>query len=92
MIVIEHLSGVVTFPSFHAVMACMIGSAFQGFRWMSALVWIWSSVMVFSAIPIGGHYAIDLVAGAALWAIFALLIQVGLPRSIKIAITLAAFQ
>ena len=76
---LEHMSGVVTFPSFHAAMAFMIGHAFRGLRWISGPVWFWSGIMVISAIPIGGHYAVDLVAGVGVWAIFALFARVRMP-------------
>jgi hypothetical protein len=61
------LEGVVTFPSFHAVMALMIGSGVRGRVWLSGLAWAWSGLILIATIPIGGHYVVDLVAGAAVW-------------------------
>jgi hypothetical protein len=69
---LQHMQGVVQFPSFHAIMALMIAHAFRGLRGKS-FVRIWCALIMISAIPIGGHYAIDLIAGSALWAAFALL-------------------
>jgi membrane-associated phospholipid phosphatase len=67
---IRHMEGVVTFPSFHAVMALMIGYALNDVRRLSIVAWVWSGLIMISTIPIGGHYAVDLVAGAAVWAAF----------------------
>lgn len=67
-----HLEGVVTFPSFHAAMALMLGYAVRGLRWLSVSAWIWSGLTIVSAVPNGGHYIIDLIAGAAVWVIFIL--------------------
>lgn len=64
---ITKLEGVVTFPSFHMVMAIIVA---YGFRLMGAISWavyVWSALVAISTIPIGGHYVIDLVGGAALW-------------------------
>jgi len=70
---VRHLEGVVTFPSFHAAMALMTAYAVRDVRGMAGPAWIWSGVVTISTIPIGGHYAVDLVAGAAVWVAFALL-------------------
>lgn len=67
---IRHLEGVVTFPSFHAVMALVVACSFRDMRWLSGLIWVWSSLILLSTIPIGGHYLVDLLAGAAVWIVF----------------------
>lgn len=56
------LTGIVTFPSFHAAGAAMLAWGFHGLpggRLMIAL----NAVMVVSALFVGGHYLIDLIAG-----------------------------
>lgn len=65
---LRQLSGVVEFPSFHMVMALLVP---YGLRRSGALGWVaivWSLLVVVSTIAIGGHYVIDLVGGAMLWA------------------------
>lgn len=69
---LRRLDGVVTFPSFHACMALMIGDALSGRRWLSGVAWLWSGAILISTVPIGGHYAIDVIAGAGTWAACAL--------------------
>lgn len=68
----SHLEGVITFPSFHVAMALMVGYAVRGLRWLSVSAWTWSGLTIVSTVPIGGHYIIDLIAGAAVWVIFIL--------------------
>jgi membrane-associated phospholipid phosphatase len=67
---IRHLEGVATFPSFHAVMALIIGYALNDVRGLSIVGWICSGLIMISTIPIGGHYGVDLIAGTAVWAAF----------------------
>lgn len=63
---LDSMNGVVTFPSFHTVLALLIAQAL----WLTPLRWIatvLTGATIFSTIPIGGHYVIDLVGGAAIW-------------------------
>lgn len=64
---IEDMAGLVTFPSFHTVLALMLAQALAPGRlkWLGVAA---SAVVIVSTIPIGGHYVIDLVAGFAIWA------------------------
>jgi membrane-associated phospholipid phosphatase len=64
-------NGVVTFPSFHAAMALMCAHALRDYRGLSMLAWLWCVITLVATVPIGGHYAVDLIAGAAVWAAFA---------------------
>lgn len=62
----ENLNGIVCFPSFHTVMALTI---VQGFR-TSPLKWaavLWGALTIVSAVPMGGHYVIDLAGGVLVW-------------------------
>lgn len=64
------LGGLVTFPSFHTVLALLATQAL----WDTRLRWIgvaWTAAVIVSTIPIGGHYVIDLAAGFAIWAVCA---------------------
>lgn len=61
------LSGVVTFPSFHVMMALLTAAAWRDRpRWFAAMV-AWQAVVIVSTLPIGGHYLVDLPAGASCW-------------------------
>jgi membrane-associated phospholipid phosphatase len=61
------VEGVVTFPSFHACMALMIWYPVRDvavLRWAGALA---AAVTLVATVPIGGHYVIDLAAGAVVF-------------------------
>ncbi|MFA9199567.1 MAG: phosphatase PAP2 family protein [Cypionkella sp.] len=60
------LDGVVTFPSFHTVLALLAAQALHDTRWR----WLgigWSAGVIVSTAPIGGHYVTDLAAGCIVW-------------------------
>ncbi|MGB3489523.1 MAG: phosphatase PAP2 family protein [Xanthobacteraceae bacterium] len=61
------LQGVVTFPSFHCCLALMTIFATRGIRWLFPASLVWNLLVIISTIPIGGHYVIDLLAGALVW-------------------------
>ncbi|WP_183614212.1 phosphatase PAP2 family protein [Novosphingobium hassiacum] len=70
------VQGIVTFPSFHMVMAILLPYALRGETRIG--IWIaviWSLLVALSSVVIGGHYVIDLLAGAATWAASAWLIR-----------------
>ena len=69
---IHHFDGVVSFPSFHAAMTLMTAYALRGMRWLFAAACVWAGLTLISTVPIGGHYAVDILAGAAVWAAFTL--------------------
>ncbi len=61
-----YFAGLVTFPSYHAVTALLFG-----FGWLAVpfLRWVFvplNLLMLISCVPIGSHYVIDVVVGAAL--------------------------
>ncbi|MCT2558240.1 phosphatase PAP2 family protein [Tsuneonella sp. YG55] len=60
------MGGVVAFPSFHTVLALMLTQALAGtrMRWLGPP---WSAVIILAAIPMGGHYGVDLAAGFLVW-------------------------
>ena len=64
---IDRLGGVITFPSLHTVTAMMIAQAWHGFRILGPLTKIMAIVIIFSCVPVGGHYLVDLFAGMAVW-------------------------
>jgi membrane-associated phospholipid phosphatase len=64
-----HLAGVaglVTFPSYHAVMAIAVTYAVRGYRWLLYPALALNTIVMIGAIFVGGHYFIDLVGGAAI--------------------------
>lgn len=65
---VRKLEGVVTFPSFHIIMATIVAYAFRDRGPLGWLVYLWCALVAVSTVPIGGHYVIDLLAGTLLWA------------------------
>ena len=61
------LQGLVTFPSFHTALALMTAAAWRDNRHLRWPMIVWNAVVIVSTVPIGGHYLIDLIAGALLW-------------------------
>nr|WP_242011841.1 phosphatase PAP2 family protein [Acetobacter oeni] len=61
------LSGVVAFPSFHAVMALIELSFLKTNRFFNGIVFIFVMLVLLSAVLIGGHYLVDIIAGAVLF-------------------------
>lgn len=57
------ITGIVTFPSMHAADAVILAIAFGWLgRWATPLI-VLNVFMFFSALIVGGHYAVDLIAG-----------------------------
>ncbi|MBO6767219.1 MAG: phosphatase PAP2 family protein [Erythrobacter sp.] len=59
----EHLDGLVTFPSFHTSAAILLAA---GFAYLRRLAWpfaIWNALMIVSAVFVGAHYLVDVLAG-----------------------------
>jgi membrane-associated phospholipid phosphatase len=67
---IRKLQGVVTFPSFHMIMALAVAYGCRTTRWLAWPMCVWCALVVVSTVPIGGHYVIDLLGGTALWLAF----------------------
>ena len=63
------LTGIVTFPSFHAAAAVLLGWAFASLSRLGAPFVVLNAVMFMSAIPAGGHYLVDLIAGGVVAAV-----------------------
>jgi membrane-associated phospholipid phosphatase len=58
-----HLQGMVTFPSFHAAAAVLTAYAVRGVQFIRIPVLAFSLLMIVSAVPEGGHYLVDVIAG-----------------------------
>ncbi|GHC95620.1 phosphatase PAP2 family protein [Novosphingobium pokkalii] len=77
----QALEGLVTMPSFHAAAAVLLG---WGYARIPRLRWpmiAWNTVMWLSAVPIGGHYLVDVLAGTALAAAAIALVERFFPPS-----------
>lgn len=67
---LHDLSAVVSFPSFHMIMALL---AMQAWSWNPALrlpVFALNFAVMFTTLPMGGHYFVDLAGGALVWLIW----------------------
>lgn len=65
------VQGIVTFPSFHMVMALLVPYSLRESRLAFAIAVVWALLVTLSSIVIGGHYIVDLLAGALTWAVSA---------------------
>ncbi len=59
----EVITGIIAFPSYHTILAVLIGLAFAGFPRVFPLVAGFEIAIVFTARSIGGHYYADILAG-----------------------------
>lgn len=66
MINLSQLEGIVTFPSFHTVVALLCGWAMYRTRYVGIPATIHSGIIVLTVLPFGGHYLIDVVVGVAI--------------------------
>lgn len=57
------LDGIVNYPSFHAGAAILLAYGFWPIRVLRWPFIVLNSLMLASAVPIGGHYIVDLLAG-----------------------------
>jgi membrane-associated phospholipid phosphatase len=65
---VDSIGGVVSFPSFHTIMGLIAVAMWRSrpFVFVPALAGL--ALMVAGTLPFGGHYAVDLAGGAAVWA------------------------
>ena len=61
---ITTIRGMVTMPSFHAAAAVMLGWGFAGLRYVKWPFLLLNILMFAATIPVGGHYLVDVIAGA----------------------------
>jgi len=60
---IDTVTGLVNMPSFHACAAAVLAWTFWSWRWLRWPMLALNAAMTFAAIPIGGHYFCDIIAG-----------------------------
>jgi hypothetical protein len=65
MLDLFHLGGVLTFPSFHAISAILYTWAMWPMRWLRPLNLLCNGAMLVATPVGGGHYLVDVIAGAA---------------------------
>lgn len=63
---LTRLMGIVTFPSYHATLPIILAWALRDRRWWRAIAPAWAAVTIVATPLFGGHYAIDVLAGAVL--------------------------
>ncbi|MFL9841372.1 phosphatase PAP2 family protein [Sphingomonas sp. ST-64] len=61
---LRNLGGILTFPSFHATMAILFAWALWPIRQARAAATIANGLMLVAAVPIGGHYGVDILGGS----------------------------
>lgn len=59
------LGGIITFPSFHMVLVCLLCYPYRYYKKILPLVVLVNCFMMFSIPSHGGHYLVDIAAGAA---------------------------
>lgn len=84
LITVGTFEGVVSFPSFHAAGAVLLGWGFSHVRWLSIPFIALNLAMFIAAIPIGGHYLVDVAAGGLL-AILSIMLASGVVRRVDAA-------
>lgn len=57
------LNGIITMPSFHAAGAVVLGWGFAQLAWLRWPFLLLNLAMFVSAVPMGGHYLVDVLAG-----------------------------
>jgi membrane-associated phospholipid phosphatase len=64
---IGQMKGIIQFPSYHAAAAVLLGYTFASLpRWFAIPALVIEITLAISAVPIGGHHLIDVLAGVAL--------------------------
>src|SRR5262249_51301759 len=60
---LRRLQGLVTFPSYHIVLALLFIWAVRGIKWLLPLSLAFNAIVVVSTLSAGGHYMIDAPGG-----------------------------
>ena len=81
MIKLNDLEGMLTFPSFHAVLGCMMIYVFRGDKYTFPVILVLNLTMLISTLTHGCHYLADILAGLLVFALGLLLYKLCFPRS-----------
>jgi len=60
------IEGLITFPSFHTALAVIIAWGFWRTRYLALPVLALNGVVIAATVPVGGHYFVDVFAGAGI--------------------------
>ena len=60
----EHMKGLVTFPSFHTALAIITAYSARDIAFIRLPAVILNGIVIISTLPEGGHFLVDVVAGA----------------------------
>ena len=72
----NHSMGIISFPSFHTVVALIYAYMFRNHRKIIFIpILILNCLMIFACLAQGGHFLVDLIAGAAVFVIAAAIEQ-----------------
>ena len=66
LIDLSNAQGLVAFPSFHAALAMFCAAAASKIKFLAIPGVIFNALIIFTALPVGGHYFVDALAGIAL--------------------------
>jgi len=84
---VEHFIGLISFPSFHAGGATLLGWAMLRTRWLWLPFALLNLGVTASALVDGSHYLVDLIAGVAVAAVSIILaIRITARRSTRLAV------
>lgn len=72
---LNHIEGLITFPSFHTSWALLLAWGFRHHRWLRIPMLILNLMVVISTLTTGWHYASDVIGGAAVAAMAVFLTQ-----------------
>jgi membrane-associated phospholipid phosphatase len=64
---LQVVDGVISFPSFHAVVGFLVLAMWRKRRTTLAAAGCWLAIMLLATLPGGGHYFVDLIAGFVVW-------------------------
>jgi membrane-associated phospholipid phosphatase len=68
-------SGLITFPSYHALVACALIYSVRNFKLLFWPVAALNAAVLVSTVPIGGHYVVDVIGGVGVFAATLVLID-----------------
>lgn len=69
------MKGIVTFPSYHTVLAILLAYAFRGYGWLFLCMVALNLAMLLATPSYGGHYLVDMLAGGAIAAVAIVLMR-----------------
>ena len=61
----SHVEGIISFPSFHTTLAILLVYAMRHHRWALAVFVPLNMLLIVATLSVGGHYLVDVLAGAA---------------------------